>query len=141
MEYQYIEPIQLSGYEIPAEIQESTPIDDPTLFVGYTLQGEQTSIGANLPVSQLFDNRDLNLYAVFMFDHGVDYSAALTVDVYDHALFEASVGPGVAYVDERLKPSLNLNTALELAPSHRMILNSFYDFDKVYVTTGYEYSF
>ena len=141
MDYQ--PPIILSGYEIPAEVEERTPLDSPNLSVGYTLEQDKTTVGTNLPLIQVYDNGDLNLFALFIFGTGdrVDYSAALTLDIYDRGLFEVSVGGGVAYIDERFNPSLNLNTALELDASNRLEVNSFYDFDSVYTSVGYGYTF
>lgn len=142
MDYQPIEqPVILSGYRLPEEQDYSdTGLDAPSLSVGYTLDGEE-SVGANLPLTQLFDNGDLNLFALFMFSDTVDYSAAATVDVYDQGLLEVSAGGGVAYVDEEVKPSINLNVALDVAPSHRVEANSFYDFDNVFTSVGYAFQF
>jgi len=131
----YTPPIQLSGYSIPVEIVEQ-PENQPELFVGYTLQNGDLTVGTNLPLTE-----NINLYSVFMFDHGVDASAALTYDIIDTALIDVSAGAGVAWIDDELDPSLNINTALELAPSHVLRVDTFYNFDRAFTTVGYGYQF
>lgn len=140
MDYQ--SPIILSGYELPVEgeYQPST-LDEPTLSVGYTLE-EKPTVGANLPLTQLFNNGDLNISALFIFEEErVDYSAGLTVDILDSGSIEVSSGLGVAYIDETLKPSVILNGSLDMAASHRLEVNSFFDWDNVYTSVGYGYTF
>lgn len=140
----YNPPIILSGYEIPEDPVEQVYYekDEPSLSVGYEITSDKLALEANLPVGQLSSNYDVNSSSLFLFSEDqVDFNTGVTIDVFDNNRFDIAIGGGISYIDEDLRGSLILDTSLNISEDHKIVANSFYNFDSVYTSAGYGYSF